>query len=82
MTLPLMISFHPTSAEYKISVLLYIVSTVSNLIIMMIRIVIKSQWWKYTMTFCTEKKLRCILDFERSRNQRRGSEFFLGKWIL
>ena len=26
--------------------------------------------------------LRCILDLERSRNQRQGSEFFLGKWIL
>ena len=24
--------------------------------------------------------LRCILDFERSRNQRQGSEFSLGKW--
>ena len=25
----------------------------------------------------------CILDFERSRNQRQGSEFFhLGKWIF
>ena len=28
------------------------------------------------------RKLRCILDFERSRNQRQGSEFFLGKWTL
>ena len=27
-----------------------------------------------------EKELRCILDFEGSRNQRKGSEFFLGKW--
>ena len=27
-------------------------------------------------------KLLCIFDFERSRNQRQGSEFFLGKWIL
>ena len=25
-------------------------------------------------------QLRCILDFERSRNQRQGAEFFLGKW--
>ena len=25
---------------------------------------------------------RCTLDFERSRNQRRGSESFLGKWNL
>ena len=25
-------------------------------------------------------KLRCILDFRRSRNQRQGSEFFIGKW--
>ena len=27
-----------------------------------------------------EKKLRCILYFERSRNQRQGPEVFLGKW--
>ena len=25
-------------------------------------------------------KLHCILDFERSWNQRQGSEFFLEKW--
>ena len=24
--------------------------------------------------------LRCILDLKRSRNQRQGSDFFLGKW--
>ena len=28
------------------------------------------------------RKLRCILDFERSRNQRQSSDVFLGKWIL
>ena len=26
--------------------------------------------------------LRCILDLELSRNQKQGSEFFQGKWIL
>ena len=26
--------------------------------------------------------VRCILEFERSRNQRQGSEFFLEKWNL
>ena len=27
-------------------------------------------------------KLRCIIDFERSRIQRQGYELLLGKWIL
>ena len=26
-----------------------------------------------------KRLLRCILDFERSRNQRQGSEFFIGE---
>ena len=37
---------------------------------------------RFANTFVEIKKLGCILDFERSRNQRQGSEFFLGKWIL
>ena len=36
----------------------------------------------FTYNKCTLHKLRCILDFELSRNQRQGSEFFLGKWIF
>ena len=45
-------------------------------------------WWSRTHCHSTSRKflrqhktrLRCILDIERSRNQREGSEFFLGKW--
>ena len=27
-------------------------------------------------------KLRCILNFKQGRDQRKGSEFFLGNWIF